>query len=307
MLAVLFALAAAGDEMARVELARPAMGTTFQVVAYAASGDSARCGAAIDNAFARAEELNSILSDYIDDSELNRVGTRPTIVSLDLFRVLDVAARVSRASNGAFDVTQGPVIRLWRAARRSGRLPDAEELRQARALTGYRMLKLNPARRTARLAKPGMRLDLGGIAKGFAADEMLRGLRDSGFPRAMVAAGGDVTVGDPPPGRVGWRVGLGSAETTEELSNCAISTSGDESQFVTIGGARYSHIVDPRTGIGLRDAPSVTVIAATGLEADPLATAASVIGVERLRKRFPRARFLVNSGIKGGRTSKPPL
>lgn len=293
----MLALCAVCDAAERIESARPAMGTMFRVVIYAESSD--RGSRAIDDAFQHAAQLNAILSDYIPDSELNRISTRETPVSEHLFRVLDAAQRIARATRGAFDITQGPVIRLWRDARKSGRLPDPQAIWEARARSGYRKLKLNAQRRTARLTREGMQLDLGGIAKGYAAGEMLRILREAGFASALVAAGGDIALGDPLPGRKGWAVTLGSSGAPEELANCAISTSGGESQYVVINGVRYSHIVDPRTGLGVTGMDEVTVIAKTGLQADPLATAAIVGSVKRVSKHFPDARFVT----KAGRTS----
>jgi FAD:protein FMN transferase len=166
-------------------------------------------------------------------------------------------------------VTLGPLIQLWRTARERRTLPDPSAVTEARRQTGYRKLRLLP-RNEVQLVRTGMRLDLGGIAKGYAADEMLQTLRESGFPRALVAASGDLAIGDGP-----WRIELGATGEVRELSRCAVSTSGDETQFVEIGGVRYSHIIDPKTGLGAVRRPLVTVIAASGMEADALATAFS--------------------------------
>lgn len=281
----------------RIEAARPEMGTMFRIVLYAEAGaDTDRANQAIEKAFARGAQLNAALSDYLPQSELNRLSVSEQVVSEDLFRVLTAADRMARATGGAFDVTQGPVIRLWREARKSGRLPDKAAIREARSRGGYKLLKLNAARRTARLARPGMQLDLGGIAKGYAAQEMLSVLRRAGFARALVAASGDIALGDAPPGRKGWRVGLGSEDRTEELSNCGVSTSGDEVQFVEIGGRRYSHIVDPRMGWAVENPVSVTVVARDAMEADALATAGSVGSIGKLRGKFPTARFVSGVG-----------
>ena len=182
----------------------------------------------------------------------------------------------------------GPLTRLWRRARRQVELPSREDLEAARKVTGYRLLSLDPVARTVTVSREGMQLDAGGIAKGFAADAALAGLRDAGLRRALVAAGGDLAIGDAPPGRAGWQIdlaGLDEAKTAPGsplvLSNCGISTSGDAEQWVEIAGVRYSHILDPRTGVGLTGHTSATVVAADATTSDMLATAVEVLGPER--------------------------
>lgn len=272
------------------ERVEPCMGTLFRIVVHGEDAPAAQ--QAMDAAFNRGRELDAKFSDYRPDSEINRLtGGR---VSDDVWTVLAAARRLTRESNGAFDITFGPVIRLWRDARRAGRLPTGAELARARARAGWRRVHLDPANRTAR-TDPGAQLDFGGIVKGYAAGCMLAVLRERGFPHSLVAAGGDIAVGDAPPGQPGWRIQLDWTNQQLTLNNCAVSTSGDTEQWVEIGGARYSHIVDPRTGLGLRNSSPVTVIAPTGLLADPLATALSVLPRkegDRLLQAFPEARAL---------------
>jgi len=167
---------------------------------------------------------------------------------------------------------------------RRGRLPPDDQLAQARQAVGYRYLALDSVARTARLDRPGMRLDLGGIAKGYAVDEALKVLRAHGLPRALIDGGGDIRLGDPPPDRPGWRVELttvradGERATQERLlARRAVATSGDTYRYVEVDGVRYSHILDPRTGMGLTDERLVPVIAPTGMQADALASALSVL------------------------------
>lgn len=266
------------------------MGTLFRVVVH---GDNAAAAQqAMDAAFARGRDLDAKLSDYRPDSEINRLTNGR--VSDDLWTVLSAAQRIARESNGAFDVTLGPVIRLWREARRTRRLPSESARARARARTGWQRVHLDDTNRTVRI-DPGTQLDFGGIAKGYAADRMLAVLREHGFPRSLVAAGGDIAVGDAPPGQPGWRIKLDWTNEQLTLTNCAVSTSGDTEQWVEIEGVRYSHIVDPRTGLGLRNSSPVSVIAPTGLLADPLATALSVLSREEgahLLRRFPGVRDL---------------
>src|SRR5205807_2426091 len=155
-------------------------------------------------AFARVASLDASMSDYRQESELMRLcakaGGPPVRVSDELFFVLRRAEEVSRRSDGAFDVTVGPVVRLWRRARRTQKLPDRDQLAQALARVGYKNVRLDARARTVQLLKPGMQLDLGGIAKGYAADEALKALKKHGVTRALVAAGGDVAMSGPPPG-----------------------------------------------------------------------------------------------------------
>ncbi|MBN1420430.1 MAG: FAD:protein FMN transferase, partial [Planctomycetes bacterium] len=184
------------------------------------------------------------------------------------------------------DVTVGPVVRLWRYARRLHELPEPDLLREALSLVDYRLIRLDASRRTVRLAKPGMRIDLGGIAKGYAADEAVKVLRAHGIAAALVDAGGDMALGDPPPDRSGWRIGVaphrdGAPRRFLVVARAGVATSGDAYQHVTIGGRRYSHIVDPRTGLGLTDRSAVTIVASDGMTADALASAVSVLGPER--------------------------
>jgi thiamine biosynthesis lipoprotein len=284
--------AGGAGELERFEFREPHMGTEFKILLYTMEEADAR--AASSAAFARIAELNARLSDYDPESELSRLSTSavgmPVVVSDDLFDLLAKGQRLAERSEGAFDVTIGPVGRLWRRARRTRELPEPDALARAREAMGYRMVRLDPEARTVRLDRSGMKLDLGGIAKGYAADEALRVLRDRGIPRALVAAAGDIATGDPPPGEEGWlvevqalarRQGDHAEAPTMRLANRAVSTSGDAEQSVEIGGVRYSHVLDPRTGVGVVGRSSATVIAPEGATADSLATALSVLGPER--------------------------
>ena len=285
----------AEPELHRFEFESKHMGTTFRISLYAA--DKATAKKAADAAFARVAELDGIMSDYKKDSELIRLcksfaakSGDPVRVSDELFFVLVRADQLSRQSDGAFDVTVGPVVQLWRLARRTQELPDAKELAAARALVGYKNVRLDVVNQTVRLLTPGMQLDLGGIAKGYAADEALNVLRDKfGIKRALVAASGDIACGDPPPGADGWTVEIAPIAKSQKprtltLANAAVSTSGDLEQFVEIKGVRYSHVLDPKTGLGLTGRRSVTVIAPNSITADSMTKAVSVLPPEQALK-----------------------
>jgi thiamine biosynthesis lipoprotein len=287
--------AAARQELSRFEFESKHMGTTFRVVLYAA--DAAAAKKAADAAFARVAELDDCMSDYKQTSELMRLCKKfatevgePVKVSDDLFAVLAKAEELSKKSGGAFDVTVGPVVQLWRHARRTQELPDPKEFAAARSKVGHQKVKLDPAKKTVQLLTPGMQLDLGGIAKGFAADAALKLLREKfAIPRALVAASGDIACGDPPPGQDAWSVDIAPIAKSQKpralrLANAAVSTSGDLEQFVVIGGVRYSHVLDPRTGLGLTGRRSVTVVAPNGTAADSMTKAVSVLPPEQALK-----------------------
>jgi thiamine biosynthesis lipoprotein len=264
------------------------MGTLVRITIYSPDASPMRA------AFQRIAELDEKLSDYKSESELNRLcrthGQRIK-VSEDLFRVLEASMRLSALTEGAFDVTIGPVTHLWRL----GKTPDAETM----ARVGWRNVVLDKRHRTIELKLAGMQFDLGAIAKGYAADEGLKSLRRLGVTRALIAVSGDVVAGDAPPGTKGWRIGLEPAGGQIVLRNAAVSTSGDAEQFREIGGVKYSHIIDPKTGLGLRSSITVTVIARRGLDADPIATAVSVMGENRGRAVFEkRVRQLSTVGVK---------
>ncbi len=272
------------------EATQPHMGTLFTVSLYAPDKETANRAAAA--AFARVAELNRIMSDYDEQSELRRLVRNPAgapiKVSNDLMRILRHSLELSRRTDADFDITIGPLIRYWRRARRQRTLPDPARLAQVRPSVGYGKLQLDPRKGTVTLLATNMFLDLGGVAKGYAADQALLELEKHGINRALVAASGDIRVGDPPPGERGWIVDIASIDAnagertdTLLLANAAVSTSGDTEQYALIDGERYSHIVDPKTGIGLRKRIGVTVVARNATTTDSLATAISVMGATR--------------------------
>lgn len=270
--------------LARYEFEEPHMGTTVRVVFYASSSERAERGRKA--AFAVMKDVDDRMSDYKPESELSRLsasaGRGPQPVSPELFDVLESSLWTARVSEGTFDITIGPLVRLWRRSRKDGKLPSPEEIRKAQALVDYRKLVLDPAKRTAELLVPGMILDVGGIAKGYACDRGIAALKACGITRALVDTGGGMALGDPPPGRAGWKIGmLGDPTKVLVLANCGVSTSGDTEQFVEIGGVRYSHVIDPATGLGLTNRAMATVIAPDGLTSDALDTPICIMGADR--------------------------
>jgi thiamine biosynthesis lipoprotein len=200
----------ASANLQRFDFEKPEMGIRFQISLYATNEAQAELAATA--AFKRVEQLNAVLSDYETDSEISRLsqsseeGSPEVPLGNDLWNVLERSQALARETQGAFDVTVGPCVALWRKARREKQLPDATRLEKARAKVGYTNLVLNARTHSARLLRYGMRLDVGGIAKGYAADEALAVLRKFGISRALAAASGDLSLGDPPPDAKGWRV-----------------------------------------------------------------------------------------------------
>jgi thiamine biosynthesis lipoprotein len=273
-------------KLERFQFTSPHMGTTFGITLYAKS--PAQAEKAAEAAFRRVAQLEDVLSDYMADSELMRLAENPAgvpvPVSEDLFQVLHRAQEISALTDGAFDMTAGPLSRLWRFSRKRGTLPSAAELQAARASVGWTNLVLHAEARTVTLVRAPLRLDAGGIAKGYAADKAMEVLKAQGIGRALVAAGGDLLTSLPPPCKAGWTVtiaGIGSARPqTLLIGNAAISTSGDTEQFVIIDGVRYAHIVDTATGLGLTNRIHATVIAPDAATSDALATACCILGPE---------------------------
>jgi thiamine biosynthesis lipoprotein len=279
-----------GQRLERFQFDRVEMAVPIKLVLYAPSAASANESA--EAAFARIHQLNGIFSDYDPQSETRRLcdtaGEGKAVpVSRELWEVTNRAIELSRRSDGAFDVTVGPVVKLWRRARRQKELPDPQKLAEARQLVGYRLIRMDPTTRGIELTKRGMQLDFGGIAKGYANDQALAVLRARGITRAMIQSGGDIGLGEPPPDSPGWRVAVPSLELGSppqmvlSLSVCSVSTSGDAWQFVEIGGRRYSHVLDPTTGVGLTDHSQVTIVAPDGITAEGLSKAVSVLGPKK--------------------------
>ncbi|MCP5558223.1 MAG: FAD:protein FMN transferase [Verrucomicrobiaceae bacterium] len=267
------------------------MATTFRIHLYATDPEKAK--AAVDAAFERVAKLNGVFSDYEPGSELMQLctsGKSPFPASADLFSIVQRAGEISTATAGAFDISCGHLTRLWRRTRNLKKLPPADRLTEAISLTNWQAIQLDPATRSITLTRPKMLLDLGGIAKGRAADEMLAVLRKHGFPIASVQAGGDTVCGDPPPGEKGWQVALRTFSSPEEdtaalptirLAHAAVSTSGDLYQTVVVAGVSYSHIVSPKTGLGLTNRIACSVVAPDATTSDALATACCIMGADQ--------------------------
>ncbi len=256
----------------------PLMGTTARIVVHVMEEQQGRD--AIQSAFQRAQEINDICSDYNPESELMKLCrgpvNSPIPVSTTLATVLSHARSIAEDTEGSFDPTLGGFSKLWRRSKRQKELPDPVLLERARQASGWTKFEVDLEKSTVIVKDENLLFDLGGIAKGYAADEMLQVLKARGITSAMVAVAGDVRLGAPPPRRAGWSVGIrtlgADIEQIIQVSNCAVSTSGDLERYVEIEGTRYSHIIDPETGLGLTRRIAATVVAPTAVQSDPLAT-----------------------------------
>ncbi|MCA9174357.1 MAG: FAD:protein FMN transferase [Planctomycetales bacterium] len=310
--------ARADEPLLRFQQSQPHMGTRFVFTLYAANAQQA--GKALSAVARRIEAIEQRMSDYRPDSEIRRLGHRaaawppaetpqeplPTQpISDELRTVLTESRRVGERSCGAFDISIAPLSELWRISRRTGAMPDPAAHRRARECVGPSHWSLTPG---GVVMNPGVRFDLGGIAKGYALDESIRVLREHGIQSALVDGGGDLAASDPPPGRDAWRIGVaplqadGRPEWVLALARAAVATSGDAWQFVTIDGRRYSHVIDPQTGWGVEGRHSATVYAPTGIAADAWASALCVLGPQRgikLLQTEPGAEAIVTTLVDG--------
>lgn len=280
---------------------RGAMGTVARIVVWAP--DEASAVEAARRGFALIDALEASLTDWKPTSETSAAsrsaGGPPLPVSPMFLDAIAVAKAAAHDTDGAFDPTIAPVVALWRTARKTRTLPMPDARAAAVALRGWRDISIDRVRGTVRLPRPGMALDFGGIGKGYAAERVVGLLRASGFPSCLCEIGGDFAIGDPPPDSAGWRIGT-HATPPLVIANRGVATSGDTEQHVDIDGVRWSHIVDPDTGLGVTESRLVTVVADDGAAADAWATALSVLGPERGFARLPKnveARIVVRPGL----------
>lgn len=281
-------VASCGRNFEIYQTTKPLMGT---IVSMAVVSQDARLAyAALDAAFDEMARLEAMMSAFRKDSELHRLNEEasrhPVTVSHELFQVIELSLHISQVTRGAFDITVGPLMDLWRFYKNEKTLPSSQALQDVLSRVGYRHVVLSSKDRSVFFAVPGMALDLGGIAKGFAIDRAVNVLKGHGMAAALVNAGGDILAYGTKPGGQPWRVGLQHPRDSRELlavltmSDMAMVTSGDYERYFLVDGKRYSHIIDPRSGFSARETASVTVMAESAAYADGLATGILVLGVE---------------------------
>jgi len=264
-------------ELLRVEGSVDAMGTAFSIVAY--GEDRGKLQSAVSEGLEEARRLDEMLSNYKPTSEwsmVNRMaGDGPVHITPELFQLLAACVEYSRESEGAFDITVGPLMKVWGFYKGSGHLPHRAEVWGALNRIGYQNILLDPAKQTVRFAKPGIELDPGGIGKGYAVDRIAQILKDNGVQQALVSGGGSsiYAIGAPPHEK-GWKVDIKNPKNPEEsiesvyLKDESMSTSGNYEKFFYAEGQMYSHIMDPRTGYPSQGMLSTSVIAPRTLDSE---------------------------------------
>ena len=274
----------------RFEFQAIKMGTPFHLIIY--GNDSTAVKRAADLAWQRVDEINDIFSDYSSTSELSRIHQHAREafypISKEFERVLKTSLIYSRISCGSFDITIGALTRLWRRAVKMNDFPQSDRIREAIESSGYKKLKL---KKDSIKIPAGMFLDFGAIAKGYAVDEAYRILAENQFPIALVDGGGDIYCGQVPDASKGWTVTAqtrdGEGQVRDTLlyaQNTSIVTSGDAYKFIEFNGRRFSHIIDPLTGMGIPGPHWTTVKAHQAIHADALATTLSVLAPGRIKK-----------------------
>lgn len=291
-------------QLKRHAYSQPKMGSPFNIIFYAP--DTVQADEIAKNCFALVDSFNLVFSDYDPNSELSRLGASAGAgsqpVSKQLLDILALSEYAYRKSHHTFDITAGPVIRLWRKARKEKQLPDDRVIKEKMLLTGFDKMGIDTLHQAVMLAVKGMQLDLGGIAKGYIAQKVIDRLKQYHISSALADAGGDMAMSDAPPGSRGWTIGVNIPETTDDLiskklslHHLAVATSGDAYQYTEHNGKKYSHIIDPRTGYGITSQRNVTIIAADGATADWLATACSILPIAKAKRlvRKEKASLLI--------------
>ncbi len=263
------------------------MGTVVEVILIAKDRGEAEKAAL--RAFQEIRRIERLMSPWIEGGEVFQInhfsGRRWVSVSPETLYVIKKSLEVSERSNGGFDITLGPLIKLWQKARGDGYPPSEEELQRGLDLVGFRNILINPEGKIL-LKKEGMSIDLGGIAKGYAVDRAFEVLKGMGFKNLVVNAGGDLRVGGKKFGQP-WLIGIQDPRNSEKiiavisLGEGAIATSGDYEKYFIYGGKRYHHILNPQSGLPAEGCRSVTVLTGEGILADAMATAVFVLGPEK--------------------------
>ena len=286
-IAAAFVLCAAirADSPGETRAFRYLMGTSVQVQAFGGADEARR--QAIDEAFAAIAEVDRLMSNYRPDSELAAVNASaaraPVEVTDAMLGVLQAAQRISAESNGAFDITVGPLMKLWGFFDKRPHVPTDGELADVRPLVDYRNILIDADRHTVRFARSGVEIDLGGIAKGFAVELAAGVLRRHGLA-GLVDAGGNQYVVGAPPGKSRWTFGVKDPDARDgllgaiDVDDGSVSTSANDSNFLTVDGRRYGHLLDPHTLKPSTASESVTIVSRDGTLADAMSKAAFVLG-----------------------------
>ncbi len=289
--------ARAADSSVRYEASHRAMGTVFTVVAY--GSDSSYLEEVTNQVFQEFDQLDDQMSNYKPDSELSSINRdaarRSVIVEPGLFKLIQDSLQYSRDSGGDFDITVGPLMKSWGFFRGQGRVPSQSELAQVLKRVGYLHVKLDASARTIRFDEPGIEIDLGAIAKGYAVDQAVKILRDNGIHQALISSGtSSIYALGSPPGENGWEISVRNPLDTSKaacmlkLQNMSLSVSGDYERFFKLGGKTYAHIMDPHTGMPVENMLSTVVVSPSGTDSDALSTSFFVEGPGATRAYLDR-------------------
>ncbi|MBI1767642.1 MAG: FAD:protein FMN transferase [Bacteroidetes bacterium] len=270
------------------------MGSPFTIILY--SEDSAKAIHIAGQCFQLVDSLIYIFSDYVGNSELNRLcasaGTNTAFkCSPALFEILMRSKDAYEKSSGTFDITLGPLTKLWRKARKGKEFPDHTQIKEKLLLTGFNKILIDTVKYTATLPQKGMQLDLGGIAQGYIAQQAINFIKKQNIENALVDVSGDIVCIGMPPNTDGWTVAINVPESEDQflpnhlnIANQAVTTSGDVYQYMVHNGKKYSHIINPSTGYGIISQRNVTVIAADGTIADWLTKACSILSINKAKR-----------------------
>jgi thiamine biosynthesis lipoprotein len=277
-------------QLKRFQFSENKMGSPFNLIFYYT--DSTEAVVIAKQCFLIVDSLNNIFSDYSSESEVGKLALQKNLtdikVSDELFAMIVRSKDVWKRSGKTFDITIGALTQLWRKTKKENSFPSEIEIKAAKDLTGFENLTINERSKTVSFKKPSIRLDFGGIVPGYAVQRVLDFLKTKNINIALVDASGDIVMGDAPPGKDGWTIGINLPENENEiwdkkleLKNFAVSTSGDVYRYTIHNGIKYSHIIDPKTGYGVTSQRNVTVITKYGTDADWLATASSILPIKK--------------------------
>jgi thiamine biosynthesis lipoprotein len=280
------------DQLERYETSHESMGTEFTVAVY--GHDRKFLAETVEEVFEEIDRIDEQMSNYKPESELSQINreaaSRAVLVEPSLFALIQKSLQYGSDTGGAFDITVGPLMKAWGFFGGRGRVPSAAQLRAALTHVGYQHVRLDPSALTIRFDVPGIELDLGGIAKGFAVDQAVGVLRENGIAAALVSSGmSSIYALGAPPGEEGWKITLRDpfdehkAADVIALKNFSMSTSGNYNKFFTLGGKTYSHIIDPHTGRPVENILSTTVFVANTADSDALSKL-YVLGIQGSRE-----------------------
>jgi thiamine biosynthesis lipoprotein len=295
--------------------ARPLMGTVWEITVATSEKSRQAVSAVMSDAFKEMERVENVLSDWREGTELNKVnanaGVQSVAVSEETYKVVERAHHFSEISGGAFDVTFNALWGVWDFKKKPPTLPDPEEIKKRLPLINYRNVAFSPKERTIFLKKKGMKIGLGGIAKGYTVDRICTLLEKNGLKNYIVVGGGDMRVSGSR-GKVPWKLAVQHPRKDGylyllDITNVAVSTSGDYERYFTLNGKRYHHIIDPKTGYPTRSVCSVTVINphAHSMDADAMSTSVFVLGVEqglKLLKQEKMEGIIVDENLRSTMT-----